>query len=278
MQELTMDEIHEVTLGILKKIDEIASGEHLTYYMAYGTLIGVIRHQGFIPWDDDLDLMMLREDYDRLVEYFDRHEKELYPYKILTPQNNKKYPHMIARVCNVEYPVVVENEQDCGMGVFIDIYPMDGVGSDLAVWRRMLKWRQQLVAGCYYATRLHFEIPKKTYRIPDRFLLYLFAKCVGRDFFTNRLEAYKSRFDWEKSRYIGCAVWEQDTYEKSDFDRVIKMPFEGMEVPVPAEYDRVLRPLYDDYMKLPPEESRQPHHNYRAYKTTDSTLRELPLC
>lgn len=266
MQELAMEEIHEVTLGILRKIDEIATRENMTYYMAYGTLIGVIRHQGFIPWDDDLDLMMLREDYDRLIDYFETHEKELYPYKIFTPQNNKKYPHMIARVCNVEYPVVVENEQECGMGVFIDIYPMDGVGSDLSAWRRMLKWRQQLIAGSFYATRLRFERPKKWYRIPDRFVLYLFAKCVGRDFFFRRLEAYKDRFAWEESRYIGCAVWEQDTYEKCDFENVIRMPFEDLSVMVPAEYDRILRPLYDDYMLLPPKENRKPHHNYAAYR------------
>lgn len=266
MRELTMEEIHEVTLGILKKVDEIATKQGLRYFTAYGSLIGVIRHQGFIPWDDDLDIMMLRGDYDRLLVYFKEQEEALYPYKLFCVQNNPNYPHMIARICNVEYPVIVENETPCGMGVFIDVYPMDGLGSSREMWRKMLLKKQQLVAGSYYATREKFEIPRKKYRIPDRFLLYLFAKLVGRDFFTDRLEKYKNCFSWEESRYAGCAVWEREMYEKWYFDEVTRMPFEDMQVMVPKEYDKILRVVYGDYMELPPEGARRPQHNYRAYK------------
>lgn len=266
MQELTIQEIHEVTLGILKKIDAVASAQDLKYFMAYGTLIGVIRHQGFIPWDDDLDIMMVRRDYEKLIAYFEEHEEELYPYKVFTVQNNKNYPHMIARICNTEYPIRVNNEKECGLGVFIDVYPLDGLGTDPAVWRRMLRKRQQLIAGSYYATRKRFEVPKKKYRIPDKFLLYVFAKIVGRDFFTNQLEQYKNIFSWDDSRYVGCAVWEPEMFEKKYFMETTRMPFCDMQVMVPKEYDKLLRTSYGDYMQLPPEEDRHPQHNYKAYR------------
>ena len=123
--EMSIDEIHEATLEILKVIDSIAKKLKIKYFMAYGSLIGVVRHKGFIPWDDDLDLMMLREDYEKFLVYFAEHEQELMPYKIFTNRNNKDYPNMIARVCNVNYPIQVENEIPCGMGIFVDIYPID---------------------------------------------------------------------------------------------------------------------------------------------------------
>lgn len=266
MRELTIEEIHEITLNILKKIDEVAIELNLKYYLAYGSLIGAVRHHGFIPWDDDLDIMMLREDYEKLITYFMEHEKELYPYKIFSNRNNKDYPHMIARVCNVDYPIEVENEIPCGMGVFVDIYPIDGMGNDKAAWQRMMKKRQQLIAGSYYATRKHFEIPKKRYRAFDKYLLYLFAKWKGKNYFLDRLEQYKNRFSLDASRYAGCIVWEQEMFEKEYFLETERLPFEGMLVMVPKQYDRLLRISYGDYMKLPPVEEQQPQHNYKAYQ------------
>lgn len=264
-KELKLEEIHAVTLDILKKIDALTQKLQLSYYMAYGSLIGVVRHQGFIPWDDDLDIMMRREDYEIFLEYCIEHESELYPYRIFTNRNNPEYPHMIARFCNVEYPVEVDNEIPCGMGVFVDIYPLDGMGNSAAEWKRMMRVRQQLIAGSYYATRLKFEIPKKKYRIIDKYLLYLFAKWKGKAYFFARLEQYKTRFAWEKSRYVGCIVWEPELFERTYFEETTRLPFCDMQVMVPKEYDKLLRTSYGNYMELPPEEARRPQHNYKAY-------------
>ena len=96
--EMSIEEIHEVTLAILKKIDAIAEEIGIRYFMAYGSLIGVVRHRGFIPWDDDLDMMMIREDYEKFLAYFEEHEQELVPYKIFNNRNNAGYPHMITGV------------------------------------------------------------------------------------------------------------------------------------------------------------------------------------
>ncbi|MFR4128769.1 MAG: phosphorylcholine transferase LicD [Roseburia inulinivorans] len=265
--EMSIDEIHEATLEILKVIDSIAKKLKIKYFMAYGSLIGVVRHKGFIPWDDDLDLMMLREDYEKFLVYFAEHEQELMPYKIFTNRNNKDYPNMIARVCNVNYPIQVENEIPCGMGIFVDIYPIDPMGKSEKKWKRIMRYRQQLIAACYYASRVRFEKPKKKYRSIDRYLLYLYAKNKGIEYFKNKLEKYKDKFDWENSDYAGCIVWEPELFDKNYFNDTVRLPFCDMQVLVPREYDSMLRKSYGDYMKLPPEKDRKPQHKYKAYRT-----------
>lgn len=266
MKELNIEEIHEITLDILKKIDEIVTEQGMKYYLAYGSLIGAVRHRGFIPWDDDLDIMMVRPDYEKLIQYFIENAKMLYPLKVFTYDTCENYPHMIARICDMRYPIVVENEIDCGMGVFVDVYPLDGMGSDEKTWNRVMRRRQQLIAASYYATRIHFEIPKKKYRIVDKYLLYLYAKSRGREYFLKKIEAYKDYFPWETSRYVGCAVWGKELFDKKYFLDTMRMPFEDMQVMVPAGYDGLLKCSYGDYMQLPPEEERQPQHNYAAYR------------
>ena len=188
------------------------------------------------------------------------------PYKIFNNRNNAGYPHMITRVCNVEYPIEVDNEIPCGMGVFVDIYPIDPMGSDEKEWERVMHYRQQLIAGSYYASRIRFEKPGKSYRCLDRYLLYRYAKKRGLAYFLNKLESYKNRYRWEDSRYAGCIVWEPELFEKEYFEEVTRLPFCDMQVMVPKEYDRMLTTSYGDYMQLPPKEAQKPQHNYTAYR------------
>lgn len=267
-RELNIDEIHAVTLEILKKIDELAAEQDLTYYMAYGSLIGVVRHQGFIPWDDDLDIMMKRADYERFLEYCMVHENELYPYRLLSNRNNPNYPHMIARFCDTRYPVEVENEIQCGMSVFVDIYPLDGMGNDIKQLEKTITRSRRLVDMNFWVTRQKFEVPKKWYRIPDKFVRYCYSKMKGKSYIQNELEKIGHMYPYEESRYIGVITWGSDMmpFEKECFASTIRMPFETLEVPVPVDYKKVLEKAYGNYMELPPLEKRCGQHNYHAYQ------------
>ena len=111
------------------------------------------------------------------------------------------------------------------MGVFVDIYPIDPMGSDEKEWERVMHYRQQLIAGSYYASRIRFEKPGKSYRCLDRYLLYRYAKKRGLAYFLNKLESYKNRYRWEDSRYAGCIVWEPELFEKEYFEEVTRLPF-----------------------------------------------------
>lgn len=266
-KELNMDEIHAVTLDVLKKIDELTTELGMPYYMAYGSLIGVVRHQGFIPWDDDLDIMMRRADYEKFLDYCISHEEELYPYRLLSIRNNENYPHMIARLCNVEYPIVVNNEIPCGMGVFVDIYPLDGVGNDLEQLKPVIKRSRRLIDMMFWATRQNFERPKKWYRTPDKFVKYCYAKCRGKKYLQSELEKIGSMYPYEASKYIGVITWgtDMEMYPKEYFETSERLSFEDMEVMVPGEYKKILEQIYGNYMELPPVEKRCAQHNYKAY-------------
>ena len=129
-QPLTMRENQQAAAEVMSVIHQICKKLDLKYFLAYGTLIGAVRHQGYIPWDDDLDIMMPRQDYDKLMAYFQENAEELAPYTLFTPDTVADYPYMIARVCDSRYEIETENEKDCGMGAFVDIYPLDGLGND----------------------------------------------------------------------------------------------------------------------------------------------------
>ena len=141
MEELTLRQMQEGALNILKKLDGICREQGLRYFLFYGTLIGAIRHKGFIPWDDDLDVAMPRPDFDRLVEYCRRHRQELQPMQLMTVDDNPQYVYPIARFSDTRYRVKYQGIRDYGLGLFVDIYPLDGCGNTEEEARA---WVQQL--------------------------------------------------------------------------------------------------------------------------------------
>ena len=129
MEELTLRQMQEGALNILKKLDGICREQGLRYFLFYGTLIGAIRHKGFIPWDDDLDVAMPRPDFDKLVAYCRRHRQELQPMQLMTVDDNPQYVYPIARFSDTRYRVKYQGIRDYGLGLFVDIYPLDGCGN-----------------------------------------------------------------------------------------------------------------------------------------------------
>ena len=126
-KELTIEEIHEGTIGILKKIIELCDMLQVNYYIMYGSLIGAVRHHGFIPWDDDLDIAMLRPEYEKLCSYCETHQGELGHFALMNRRTAKEYPYNISRFCDMRYSMEKKDTiPGAGMGMFVDIYPFDG--------------------------------------------------------------------------------------------------------------------------------------------------------
>ena len=130
MKKINFREAQLGAYEILKFLDKFCRENNLKYFLMYGSLIGAVRDKGIIPWDDDIDIMMPRPDYDRLIQICA--SKDIAPFKLFEKSLVSKYPHPIARMSDQRYKIDFENEKDYGIGLFVDIYPLDGVGNDFA--------------------------------------------------------------------------------------------------------------------------------------------------
>lgn len=270
MEELTIKEIHKATIDNLKKIIEICDKIHVNYFLAYGSLIGAIRHKGFIPWDDDCDLVMLRPDYEKFMSYCIQHEKELYPYKLLCRENTKNYPYNIARFNDMRYKAIYDNVQQYESGLFVDIYPLDGIDNlDKESIEALDKKRDYLIKMILWAIDDHYEpsTHNKWYRSVIKYFIRLYAKLRGAGYFLDKMENMKNLYSFEKSEYVAEMTWDVQTviYEKRWFSDYITVKFENIDVKIPKEYDAFLKVHYGDYMQLPKIEDRVPSHGYKLY-------------
>ena len=270
MRELSLHEIQQESLTILKLVDSICRKENLTYCLFYGTLIGAIRHNGFIPWDDDIDIAMPRNDYDKLKQYFIRHKDSLTPYTYFDPETNDDYPYMIARVCDTRFKIQTENELDSGMGCFIDIYPMDII-SDNKVKRFFISFLARFYTALFVVKSRKKLLKKRKWfysilQYPLSFFSLFYSK---KRIYSNQIYLVQKSRTTGKN-VISCIVWSGGVfkyfYNKADISDVIDWKFEDCMFKIPRCYDKILRQDYGDYMKLPPEKDRIGHHFYRVFK------------
>lgn len=267
-QELTLKEIQEETLKIMKVIHKICIEENLKYSLFYGSLIGAVRHKGFIPWDDDLDIVMPRADFENLAEYFSQHEKELSPFKWFSYKTVKNYPYMIARVCNTDFRMEAENEKDCGMGTFVDIYPLDGAGNGKHNFLYNKAW---FYSSMYFSkSREHYVHVKGFIKSLVKKSAYLISKFKQIESIRTKLERISKKYSYESSCFVGCMTWlvygKKNIFKKNEIEDVILSEFEDGEFYIIKNYDALLTSYYGDYMKLPPENERIGHHFYKIYR------------
>lgn len=269
-KELSMQEIQSISLEILKSVTDLCEELHLRYFLIYGTLIGAVRHHGYIPWDDDVDIMMPRPDYDKLLDYLSTNK--LPNLTLFNRETCPSYPYMISRISDDRYILELDNEESVGMGVFIDIYPYDGLGETKEEALKFGLKGDRLSSLCYQATRKHFaiEITKSKFRKIIKRPVFIISKMIGKDYFQKKLDRLSRVKEYDKSEFVGCVVWLsggiKDIFKRSWFDETIMMPFDKYEFRVPKNYDKVLRHAYGDYMQLPPEKDRVGQHYFKAYR------------
>lgn len=273
LQELSLRESQLATLEIVKKIDSICKKEGIKYWVNYGSLIGAIRHKGFIPWDDDFDIGMSRPDYTKFLQYCYSHKQELYPFEIHNIHTHEFCWYNISRFCDNRYVCKFDKWRGYDeSGLFVDIYPYDGQGErkDNRYWFRTDKNRCWYMMMARLSSAKKFEKSKTLKKTLVRMFMYPFAKLHKPSFYLRKMEKIASKYSWDESEYAFCTAWtayrKMHFYKKEYFEDLIEVDFENIKVPVPRKYDEFLTEFYGDYMKLPPKEEQNPQHFYKTYR------------
>lgn len=255
-------EMQEIELNILKKVHSFCIENGIKYYLTYGTLIGAIRHDGFIPWDDDIDIIMLRDQYDRFLRLFPEKADEMGLFLASPYSSDHYYPHEYSKVCDSS-TILIErmSKIDSNLGVYIDVFPLDNV-PDGKIQSRIFHLKTRLFRRLLNAanTNLSTDDYTKHYNASKQVMIKLLHAVPIRWTF-NRYEKMVHQYKCKKSRYV--MQLESDSgaiHEKNWFNKTILHKFEDGEFCIPEQYDPFLRHLYGDYMKLPPADQQIPHH------------------
>ena len=270
--EITLKKVQQTELVILKDFIKVCEENNLTWFGDAGTGIGALRHKGFIPWDDDIDVVLPRKDFNKMIEVFKRDYSD--KYTIANVETMENYPLMTTRLMLKGTKFVEEPLKNlkCELGIFLDIYPYDNIPDNDDELKKQAKcawfWSKVLIlrhvafpvlpykglkaklthaiTGLIHAGMVVFRISHK----------WIAGKCLEIANMYNDTETKRIAFLFDTSPY-----WH--IMSKDEIFPLEMYDFEDIKVPLPACEDKKLRKMYGDYMQLSPEEKRKNHYPYK---------------
>ena len=267
MKELSLDELKVIELDILKVFHAFCVKHNIRYYLAFGTLLGAIRYKKFIPWDDDVDVLVPREDYDRLLKLFQDNDQ----YRLFAFERNSKYAYTFAKLCDMTTRLEeIYYPNNCvELGVNIDIFPLDNFDDNLEKAKQEIRRVRKNNARLGY-----LKVDKPQTNNPIKFAVWsvivAYCKLRGSKYYIRKVLKECDKPEQKGSRYVGPKVWpiwgERVIVPAEVFSETIEIEFEGEMFFAPAGYDAYLTGLYGDYLPEPPVEKRKTHHNFKAYR------------
>lgn len=261
MKKIEIDEYKKILLEILVYIDKVCRDNNIKYSLIGGSLIGAIRHHGIIPWDDDIDIILMPKEYDKLIQILKQNCDER--YKLLHFTTNNTYYLPYAKVIDSKTSVIEENSkfiQD--YGIFVDILKYTYLPNHKLL-RRLYLLRYQ-----YMLSIIHGFAKSSTEK-------NIFKKIRTSISQHKNINKYLIKFDKYSNKYISKSIYMISNWPiyglKKEIQRTCNMleymdiEFDGINAMITKNYDRLLRTTFNNYMKLPPIEKRVTHHNIKAW-------------
>ncbi|MBR2189852.1 MAG: LicD family protein [Eubacterium sp.] len=261
MNELELQKLHSLELELAKELRRICARHRIRYFMIAGTLLGAVRHGGFIPWDEDMDFGMLRADYNRFLAACET-ELDHGRFFLQTTDTDPAYTYAFAKLRLNGTEIVEALSQDAGAhnGIYIDIFPFDNV-PDQPVLRRLHRleryvWKNML------AVRLGYRNGQKRAAILQK-MLKTAAAVLPHRFILRQKERAFVRYNGRQTKRIvtaeGSYRYDRETIPARYARKLRSLPFEDTTFPAFTEYREYLEHMYGDYMQPPPADQRDKH-------------------
>ncbi len=269
MESLTLKEIQEIELNLLLAFDLTCQQNNLRYSLGGGSLLGAIRHKGFIPWDDDVDVMMPRPDYEKFLRIS---KKRKMGFDLITYDTVKGYNGLFAKIWDTS-TLIKDDLMNMAfeIGVNIDVFPIDGLGNSEQEALKIFKktaWNREMLNAVlwkkFFRSKTHSILVE-----PIRLTMFVLSRFVNPKKLLRKVDEENLRHPFEQSSYAGCicgSYREQEIMTKKTFEDYIELEFEGHKLKGIQNYDEYLRKHYNKYLELPPKDKQETHHTYKAYR------------
>lgn len=260
-KKLDIDEIKEVELGVMDYIHNICREKGINYSLAYGSLLGAVRHRGFIPWDDDLDIALKRDQYDKLYQAILEDNNSI--YKVVSWENDSRYPYPFYRVYDSR--TVYENnyiQNDIELGICVDVFPFDDYKDVNKEITKLDMYRRLSVYTLYGIRNKEAGIKNIV-----RYLMLVAFRLTRVKIWNKKLnDCSKIPVNSEYIDYLMESKKYSTKIDAEALDNVIEHKFEDRVYNIPSDYDHILTTIYGaDYMEIPPLEKRIQHDDFVAY-------------
>ena len=263
MEELGIDKLKQIQLDMLKDIHVFCVEHGIRYSLAFGTLLGAVRHKGYIPWDDDVDIMMPRDDYNRFIRSYGNQI-----YKIADMSVNPDYDLPFAKVEDVLTVIEEDVEGGSVFGVYIDVFPVDYIPDNMLARRTFYKMKS-LLNTLFDLKTVRLNKSRSLLKNIVLAISHVLLFFISKQQFACWLSKWASRYQGRKTTCMGIVAPSDSRIEEAIpscfFETYVLLPFEHLNVMSIKDYDKYLTAAYGDYMKLPPIENRVSHHVFKAW-------------
>lgn len=261
---ISNDELRTMQLKILNQVHMFCEEYNIEYFISYGTLLGAVRHKGYIPWDDDIDICMTRPNYDRFVKEFNL-SNEL--YRCISYDIDPSFPYTFSKIIDTRTTLIEKTDIKYDLGVNIDLFPIDGINNDQKLLRRQILLRKLADVKITSISKRRLLMKNLILMIGKGMLIWLPTEVIIRKIIMN-----SKAYEYETAESVcrvsfGSKI--DKPFPKDYISEYTLLEFEGEFYHAPGNYDGYLRSVYGEYMRLPPESERKSHHNFFAsWRTT----------
>lgn len=266
MKKLNLKEVKAIQLNILEEVASFCENNNIRYSLYFGTLLGAVRHQGYIPWDDDIDIMMPRPDYNKFISTFNPSNNE---FRVRCSLDDESYPFTFAKVEKVKSKLVEFTDISYNIGVNIDVFSIDGVPEEQKKFDKFFKTlKLQYDILLIKTVKIHFK-NRSAFKNLAILVLKLLFKAISYKKNIKSIDKKITKHEFVKSKYVMACCYpgikKHQKLEREIYEEFVDIDFESKKYKVIKRFDEYLKMQYGNYMKLPPANERVGIHSYKAY-------------